>query len=688
MPNRLKLGTNIKALIYKDNALMHYVVLAFIRIVLVFVPQFGYIHPDEFFQTIEVMAGDEFKIDTIRTWEYNRTFPIRSAAIPFIYLRVPLNIYNLISRYLYYYFNLDMKCSYWLLVFPRIIMCAISFINDFCLFKICQIYGLKYHIRLLALGSSYVMLVYGTRTFSNTIEMALSSVLLWLVSDCMIHSNTVIYQKEFLDKKYYEAKSVVERVRFFKMRNRLPAHSFNKCFFIATICVFGVFNRPTFLVFGFPIVFQWLQRGMGTRTVTFVDFNFRILFLILSALPSLIFCIVADSFYYKYLTISELEHLDVGINNFVVTPLNFLRYNLNPSNTAEHGEHPKWIHVLVNLPLLYNVLGVITIVSFGYMVYRFGNQEYQYLPRAQSFVGLMISSIVCPVLTLSFINHQEARFLIPITLPVILLHAPKLKTGFTNVNPFKIRYWLYDAFYKHVLAAEVSSKYLLKIWYIINLILTVFFGFIHQGGVYHLADHFSMAMVTKSKDVNLHLITSHIYDVPNYLLYLPSTSRLHVNPDTGHKYRRSKQFFMHEYGSMDLKNVYAKMKLLLDVNEMKKVTNKQHRYKIYFTIPTSKVEEWNQVFYNKSASSPVIQKKVKIFYPHLSTEALPDFYSHHPHEIEVTSDDKITSNQDKIENEDNLYSIEGALKKLSSIVHQFGLILYKIEIKSSQTRKN
>ncbi|XP_063709701.1 GPI mannosyltransferase 4 [Culicoides brevitarsis] len=676
MPNRMK-KSHIKSLIYQGNDLVHYFFFALLRIVLVFIPQFGYIHPDEFFQTIEVMAADEFQIDAIRTWEYNRTFPIRSAAIPFIYLRVPLNIYNLLSRYLYYYFSLDMKCSYWLLVFPRMIMCAISFVNDYCLYRICLTYGLEYHTSLLALGSSYVMLVYGTRTFSNTIEMALCSLLLWMVSECIIHSKTVIYQKEFLDKKYETAKSVVERVKFFKMRSRLPAHSFNKCFFIATICVLGVFNRPTFLVFGFPIVFQWLQRGMGTKTVTFVDFNFRILFLILASLPALLYCIITDSFYFKYLTISELEHRDVGINNFVVTPLNFLRYNLNPAKTAEHGEHPKWVHVLVNLPLLYNVLGITTVVSFCYMIYRFGNQEYQFLPRAQSFVGLMICSIVTPVLALSFINHQEARFLIPITLPVVMLHAPKLRYGFTNENPFKVRYWLYDYFYKYVLAADVSSKYLLKIWYILNLCLTIFFGFLHQGGVYPLADHFSMAMVTKAKDTHLHLITSHIYDIPNYLLYLPSTTRLHVNPDTGHKYRKSQQFFLHEHGSMDLREVFNKIKLLVDVNEMKKVTtNKSHKYKIYFAIPTSKLEEWNYVFYNGSA--PLTQQKIKIFYPHLSTEALPDFYSPHPHDIGAEVTEKPL----------DLYTIDGALKQFSSIVHQFGLILYKIEVKSTSKRKN
>lgn len=35
-----------------------YFLFIVIRIVLVFLPQYGYIHPDEFFQTTEVIAGE------------------------------------------------------------------------------------------------------------------------------------------------------------------------------------------------------------------------------------------------------------------------------------------------------------------------------------------------------------------------------------------------------------------------------------------------------------------------------------------------------------------------------------------------------------------------------------------------------------------------------------------------------
>lgn len=37
-----------------------YFLFIVIRVVLVFLPQYGYIHPDEFFQTTEVIAGNNF----------------------------------------------------------------------------------------------------------------------------------------------------------------------------------------------------------------------------------------------------------------------------------------------------------------------------------------------------------------------------------------------------------------------------------------------------------------------------------------------------------------------------------------------------------------------------------------------------------------------------------------------------
>lgn len=58
----MKLTKNINQLWSKkrtntDENWCTYLFFAVLRIVLVFIPQLGYVHPDEFFQTVEVING-------------------------------------------------------------------------------------------------------------------------------------------------------------------------------------------------------------------------------------------------------------------------------------------------------------------------------------------------------------------------------------------------------------------------------------------------------------------------------------------------------------------------------------------------------------------------------------------------------------------------------------------------------
>lgn len=47
-----------KALNYtRDRVFLTYIIFCVVRVALVFVPQNGIIHPDEFFQSVEPMAG-------------------------------------------------------------------------------------------------------------------------------------------------------------------------------------------------------------------------------------------------------------------------------------------------------------------------------------------------------------------------------------------------------------------------------------------------------------------------------------------------------------------------------------------------------------------------------------------------------------------------------------------------------
>nr|XP_006823840.1 PREDICTED: GPI mannosyltransferase 4-like [Saccoglossus kowalevskii] len=99
-----------------------------LRIILVILPQNGFVYPDEFFQNPEVIAGDVFGYEVYTPWEYNNNspcrnilFPLISSAVPFILLKI-LNI-----------FFKDIVTTYTLLIFPRMFMLLVSFILDYCI---------------------------------------------------------------------------------------------------------------------------------------------------------------------------------------------------------------------------------------------------------------------------------------------------------------------------------------------------------------------------------------------------------------------------------------------------------------------------------------------------------------------------------------------------------------------------
>ncbi|CRK94987.1 CLUMA_CG008475, isoform B [Clunio marinus] len=660
----------------KNFSLLTYYALVVIRIVLVFIPQYGYIHPDEFFQTSEVISGETFQLEATRTWEFNTTMPIRSYAIPFFYLRIPMAIFRIFSTFSRIILNFDLLSSYTLLVFPRVIMCILSFVNDFSVFKICSLYNLKYDIRLMALASSGVMLTFGIRSFSNSVEMLLCSLLLYFVSDSMILSNTVIYQKEYLEEKYEKAKKVGERVKYFKMKMSLPQHSYNNFAILSTICIVGIFNRPTFMLFGFPTIFHWMIRGFGTRSVTFFDFNIRMLLFIISGLPTLFVIIIIDSLYYGYLSLAQIYIMDVKIESFLVTPVNFFRYNLIPENTAKHGEHPKWLHMLINIPLLYNVLGIIAVFTFGSMFYKFCKKEFNNLPHSQSFVSLMTSAVFAPVLLLSLFNHQEPRFIIPITVPLIMLHAPKLITGINVTSFLKESKWNVAKFLSNYIDITISGKIILRLWFLANVMFTLFFGFIHQAGVVQLADYFSKYHQMQPSSKQIHLVTSHIYKLPESLLILPHASSLYTNPQTGQTYKMKRRFFIHEYGGLKMEEMFKKTKLLSDVAE-NRMTTKNINYDLFVAVPTSKAFELNQIFHKHRGIFSF--KEERIFYPHLSTEAFPNIHQvFHPCEIDIVDENEF---DEQCVEDEVLLSSAVWTRKFTSIAQQFGLVVYKIEVK-------
>jgi phosphatidylinositol glycan class Z len=121
----------------------------------------------------------------------------------------------------------------------------------------------------------------------------------------------------------------------------------------------------------------------------------------------------------------------------VITPLNNLRYNMSPANLAQHGLHPWYQHLLVNIPML---LGPAAALLF-----------------TQPHLSLRLYSAISGIVVLSVFQHQEARFLLP-TVPLILssVQLPRNRTA--------LRVWA-------------------AVWIGFNLIFGVLMGIYHQGGV-------------------------------------------------------------------------------------------------------------------------------------------------------------------------------------------------------------
>lgn len=527
-----------------------YWILVVVRIILTFIPQTGYIHPDEYFQSIEVISGDHFDIDVNKPWEFNSTFPIRTVLISQIIIGIPYSILKKLSQYTLFYLGISLKSPYFLILFPRLLICGLSFISDYCLYKICYIYGQNYKIRLIIYASSYVMLVYATHTLSNTIELVLTALLLYYASYSMAHSEKVVVQSDYLSDKYSKAKTGIERVKYYKLKASLPPHSLNHCIKIATITVIGIFNRPTFIAFAFIPIFFWLQRGLGSKSVGFGHFHVRIFTFIACGIPTTIFFILVDSFYFGYLTMAEIGNLDINMNNFVVTPLNFLRYNSNTKNLQDHGLHPHYLHFIVNVPLLYNVLGIIGLFTFGKMLYSGLKARWLNLPRIQSVVGLMTTSFIIPIMLLSIFPHQEPRFIIPTLLPLTFLYAPNINqtSGVDTITRIAGNN-------ENTFTTEKNKLNKLQIlWFICNIVLTFFYGFAHQGGVLPLSSHIANELKAKPDLTHIHLFTSHTYSIPTALLHLRNTRKTYVSSGN-HKYKLIKDFYLYEQGSKDRKSV-------------------------------------------------------------------------------------------------------------------------------------
>lgn len=128
----------------------------------------------------------------------------------------------------------------------------------------------------------------------------------------------------------------------------------------AAVCTVGVFTRITLISFILPIWITIIYETGFSNSPALI----RLWIPAIATAAGIAGAIVAvDSLYFRG-----------SVLDLVVTPLNFLKYNLSPENLAEHGIHPRWLHLIVNFPMILGPSLLITGAQVGWQVLK-GNPE-------------------------------------------------------------------------------------------------------------------------------------------------------------------------------------------------------------------------------------------------------------------------------------------------------------------------
>ena len=548
----------------KDESLrIFYFMLVALRFLFPCFVQNGYLYPDEFFQSSEIMARDILQINSTVTWEWNEAFPVRSPISAFLTSGIPFWVLKLLSKFVY-------LPPYSMLIFPRIYMTLMSLTSfDIPVYIISQKLKLKPFYCLFLLSTSYVTHVFATRPFSNTLETGVFGILLVLLTYPENTQLSTSFSKDMPEANY------------------MPVY---KYILIGSFTSLGVFCRQTFFVFALVPYFGYLI-GQIKKQVQILQIVGRSVFMAIGFLIATMIFVLLDSWYFGYLQNGKV----------VLTPWNFIKYNSLQSHN--HGHHPFFTHFLVNIPLLFGPLAFLFYFELASLLLcRFcGSNPTETIDQVDTenkkqYKLVLILCIFVPVLILSFIPHQEPRFIMPVLLPMVLLFSSEV------VN------------LKH-------SSTIFMSWSIWNVIGYIFFGILHQGGVVpsllHLNKVINQKVESSAQLYCHHVVYFHTYMPPMHLLAWPNNVSLN-----GHK------LYVHDLAG-NSQELFDQTMSKLKTDYCVENTNM-----VYIVYPATVK---NAVQFNDQVINTIK------FFPHLTMEDPPNLH-HHVTDLMISSNVFNTSN--------------------------------------------
>ena len=276
-------------------------------------------------------------------------------------------------------------------IVPRLWMTCLSFTLD----AVCWNLTFGNEQTMLLLASAWPTLLFMTRPWTNSLETIIIAVLLLLANS----SSTKGWS-----------------------RNNI---------LLGSLGAIGFWTRFTTAFYAFPICASQLWH---TKSFLHTLLSLATGFLITGC-----FLVYADVVYYH--GVFDWEHVPITI-----TPINIFLYNMDINgNLAQHGLHFQGLHALVNIPMLFGIMGI---------WYYWDCCDCWFGQNHDKLTGLCRWSIASGIFFLSCSPHQEPRYLLPCLVPLCILAS------------------------RMPMVAWVIS-----LWIGSNALLLTFWGVLHQGQV-------------------------------------------------------------------------------------------------------------------------------------------------------------------------------------------------------------
>lgn len=461
----------------------------------------SYLHPDEYAQNQEVTAQDVFGCSADgdgRAWEFQPAFPVRSVIFPYATSALPYAALRELAGF---------SGGGWLaLAAPRLVMLALSALTDAAIVRVCARLRVPHTAPLLAHASAWPVLVMAARPLSNSAEAFLLAACVWALVDVRPEQTTDVSagRRNFLLGLAMSA-AVFVRFTFVAFVPSLVVYLLLDCDRLCHVQVLRDLKARRAAsgrlpseerMFGFARAGAWRRLPEIPRSIRLVRLARTCSELLLGVMVAFLGAVIADSVYYGRLSVTVDGHAASAAQilsplhwarlsfrgDTSIAPLNALLYNSDPENLARHGTHPRWLHAAVNLPLLLGPLlwhglrGPLWTLSPSGAVDSVldlltGSGAHRVVPldpldarRAgvvpRRVVWLLLSLSASYLGALSLAPHQEARFLLPLVMPLCLLLSGALPSR-----------------------ARSPGGGRLAAWALFNAVMVLVMGAMHQGGV-------------------------------------------------------------------------------------------------------------------------------------------------------------------------------------------------------------